>query len=221
MIEKTEIETTEDEEVEVNWLSSTEKNIDITIKTIYTNKQKRKTSINRSLLRIKFQYAQWICALVSNDKNSCFNCFIFRLRPAAADSLTSRDFCRLVITVSTLNCEAVVILSGSTYTMTCDDVTEGSTRHPWVLPIKVAKMFLISIPFSFVKYDGCFLVAPYVLAAVEGTWLGISFTNRKYQAYMQQYLLNSQHMKQHMTLSYILPQCILPLHVLQSQQSCN
>ena len=42
MIEKTEIETTEDEEVEVNWLSSTEKNIDITIKTIYTNKKKEK-----------------------------------------------------------------------------------------------------------------------------------------------------------------------------------
>ena len=47
MIEKTEIETTEDEEVEVNWLSSTEKNIDITIRQFTQTKKKK--NINQSL----------------------------------------------------------------------------------------------------------------------------------------------------------------------------
>ena len=44
---------------------------------------------------------------------------------------------------------------------------ETPRKHPWVFPRKVAK---ISVHFSFVEYDGCFLGASYyVLAAAEGS----------------------------------------------------
>ena len=47
---------------------------------------------------------------------------------------------------------------------------EAPRKHPWVLPRKVAKMVWISVPFTFVEYDGCFLGASYyVLAAAEGS----------------------------------------------------
>ena len=40
----------------------------------------------------------------------------------------------------------------------------------WVLPKKVAKLGGISVHFSFIEYDGCFLGASYdVLAAAEGS----------------------------------------------------
>ena len=43
-------------------------------------------------------------------------------------------------------------------------------KHPWVLPRKVAKMVWVSVPFTFVEYDGCFLGASYyALAAAEGS----------------------------------------------------
>ena len=41
MIEKTEIETTEGEEVEVNWLLSTKKTIDITIRQFTQTKKEK------------------------------------------------------------------------------------------------------------------------------------------------------------------------------------
>ena len=47
---------------------------------------------------------------------------------------------------------------------------EAPGKHPWVLPSKVAEMVWISIQFSFVDYDGCFLGASYYeLAAAEGS----------------------------------------------------
>ena len=43
----------------------------------------------------------------------------------------------------------------------------------WVLPKKVAKLGGISVHFSFIEYDGCFLGASYdVLAAAEGSTQG-------------------------------------------------
>ena len=47
---------------------------------------------------------------------------------------------------------------------------EAPRKHPWVLPRKAAKMVWISVQFSFVENDGCFLGASYyVLAAAEGS----------------------------------------------------
>ena len=51
-----------------------------------------------------------------------------------------------------------------------DDITDGSTqRAPWVLLRNVAKIVWISVQFSFVEYNGCFLGASYfyVLVAAE------------------------------------------------------
>ena len=46
---------------------------------------------------------------------------------------------------------------------------EAPRKQPWVHPRKVAKMVWISVQFSFVEYDGCFLGASYyVLAVAEG-----------------------------------------------------
>ena len=47
---------------------------------------------------------------------------------------------------------------------------ESPRKHTWVLPRKVAKMIWISVQFSFLEYDGCFLGASYyVLGAAEGS----------------------------------------------------
>ena len=80
---------------------------------------------------------------------------------------------------------------------------ESPRKHTWVLPRKVAKMIWISVQFSFVEYDGCFLLCT-------------RSSRRKHPGSTHNYLLMTGNLHQIGYFSgkhpWVIPGCFLQWH---------